>query len=712
MEKKPNRLLHEKSPYLQQHAYNPVDWYPWGNEAFAKAQAEDKPIFLSVGYSTCYWCHVMEREVFENDELAALMNRYAVNIKLDREERPDIDRIYMKAVQAMTGSGGWPMSVFMTHELKPFYAATYIPPVSQYGRPGFGDVINTIADKWKNGREQLLETGNKVYEHLRQIAAPVFDPALPDESVLDSAFEAFKNSFDPVNKGFGGPPKFPTPVSFTFLLRYYARTGNREALYMTIETLEALMRGGIHDHLGGGFHRYATDENWHVPHFEKMLYDQAQLAVAYLEAFQITGDERFERIIRDTLEYVTVVFGHPEGGFYSAEDAESALSKSDPFLKKEGAFYTWKKSEVDEILSPSESDIAAFYFGLKKDGNVAADPHGIFSGENILHNVATLEQTADQFGLTLKAAGGILSQLRKKLFAARQERPKCHLDDKIILSWNGMMISAFARSGALLGEEAYLDIARRSANLLFDRLYDGEKRLFLRRYRSGEAKFEAHLEDYAFLAQGLIDLYEASFEYRWLQLAVSTTDRMIELLYDQANGGFYDTTGDDPSVIIRTKEWYDGAEASGNAIAALNLLRLSSILNRSEYNDIARKSISAFGKIIERAPQATAQFLAALDFALGKPIQIVIATGPDRHGLRELTTEVHRIFLPRKTLMLADGAAGQQYLASDNPFIESLKPIDGKATAYVCENFTCNLPVTTADDLRAQLERYVPVAST
>jgi uncharacterized protein len=704
MTNKSNRLAFEKSPYLLQHAYNPVDWYPWGQEAFELARHTDKPIFLSIGYSTCYWCHVMEREVFENEQLAALMNSYAVNIKVDREERPDVDRIYMKAVQAMTGSGGWPMSVFLTHDLKPFYAATYIPPVSQYGRPGFGDVLNSIHSLWVNDREKILSTGEQVYNHLQKLTAPSFDSLEPTTATLDEGFKSFSDSFDSVNKGFGGPPKFPTPVSFTFLLRYYARTGNRRALYMTLESLQTMARGGIYDHIGGGFHRYATDELWHVPHFEKMLYDQAQLALSFLESYQITKEDLYRNTAIDILSYVSRVLEHPEGGFYSAEDAESAIQHDEPEIKREGAFYTWNESEINALLDDRERKTAAYYYGLKEGGNVLADPHGIFAGQNILHIVASIDQTSDTIGMGADDTRKVLRSIRKKLFEAREKRPHPHLDDKILLSWNGLMISAYARASTVLSADSYLDTARRAARFILDRLYNAEKDILLRRFRDGEARFDAHLEDYAFFIQGLIDLYEGSFELDWLRKADDFTGAMIARFYDETNGGFFDTSDTDPSVILRTKEWYDGAEPSGNAIAIMNLLRLGNMLNRSEYIDIARKSIATLGTVIDKAPMAVAQLLAAVEFGVVKPMQIIITGDKDSDTFGEMVKELRSHYIPNKVVMHIDGGDAQEYFSRHNDFIRSLKIDRNQTSVYVCENFTCKLPVTAPEALRTQFE--------
>ncbi len=700
----PNRLINEKSPYLLQHAYNPVDWYPWGDEAFEKAKKEDKPIFLSIGYSTCYWCHVMEREVFENEQLADLMNKNLVNIKVDREERPDVDRIYMKALQAMSGHGGWPMSVFLTHDLKPFYAATYIPPTPKHGIPGFGDVVRAINNVWKNEREKITQTSRQIYDHLSKSVSPVLPQQNLDENILDNGFAQIKDAFDPENGGFGDAPKFPTPVMFNFLLPYHIRTGERQALEMPLFTLKKMAHGGIYDHIGGGFHRYATDAKWRVPHFEKMLYDQAQLITSYIEAYQITGDEFYANTAKDVLEYVNRVMTAPQGGFYSAEDAESAVDPDNPSEKEEGAFYVWSYEEIDSVLTADEMAVAEKYYDIRKDGNVDADPHGVFTGKNIFSIVTSKEETARELGKEPGDITGLQSSIRRKLFEAREKRTKPHLDDKILVSWNGLMISACARAFQVFGKDEYLHMANNAARFILNTLYDGDSRKMLRRYRDGEARIEAHLEDYAFLIRSLIDLYEASFEIDLLDTALRLSKDMIELFYDEENGGFFDTSGKDPSVILRSKEWHDSAEPSGNSIAIENLLRLSYMFGRDDYREKAMKSLSYFSEIMNKAPQATAQFLAVLDLALSKPKQIIIAGDVYEPATQTLLREVQSRFIPGKVLLLADGSNGQEYLSSKVEFIGTVKKIDEKPTAYVCENFTCELPVNEVDKLRNLLK--------
>ncbi len=691
---KPNRLIKEKSPYLLQHAFNPVDWYPWGEEAFEKARRENKPIFLSVGYSTCYWCHVMEREVFENPEIAGLMNEYVVSIKVDREERPDVDRVYMTALQAMTGSGGWPMSMFLTPDLKPFYGATFIPPEARYGRPGFKELLAQIHKVWTSDPQKVFQSSQQIGDFLKKVSAAQTKETEAGTAALDRGFASFSDSYDPKYAGFGGAPKFPRPVSFNFLFRYYSRTGQKKALDMSLETLRRMAGGGVYDHIGGGFHRYSTDERWHVPHFEKMLYDQAQLAVSYLEAYQITHEGFYADVARDVLAYVQRAMTHLDGGFYSAEDAESAIDPAKPDEKEEGAFYTWKEGEIDRVLTRQEAGVFDDYFGVKKDGNVISDPQQVFGGENILYVAHPIEETAEQFGIQVGRVTDILSRSREKLFLAREQRPRPHLDDKVLVSWNGLMISAFARAYQVLGDAQYLKAAERAGQFILDRMYHPEKQQLLRRYRDGEARYEAHLEDYAFFTQGLLDLYEASLDIRWLKTAIALTERQNALFHDKEHGGFYDTSGADPSILIRTKASYDGVEPTGNAIAILNLLRLSQMTDNQAWRGVADRSLSYFGQRMLDTPNALAQFLVALDFSLSKPKQIVIAGTADDPHTKELLKDVHARFIPNKVILLADGGEGQKTLASYVPFLESVRMIDGKPTAYICENYACQLPTS------------------
>ncbi len=703
---KPNRLIQEKSPYLLQHAFNPVDWYPWGEEAFEKARKENKPIFLSVGYSTCYWCHVMEREVFENPEIARLMNQYVVSVKVDREERPDVDRVYMTALQAMTGGGGWPMSMFLTPDLRPFFGATFIPPEARYGRPGFKELLAQIHQVWTKEPERVAQAGQQIGDFLKRASAPQTKATGAGKTALDRGFGSFSDSYDPTYAGFGGAPKFPRPVAFNFLFRYYSRTGQRKALDMSLETLRRMANGGVYDHVGGGFHRYSTDERWHVPHFEKMLYDQAQLVISYLEAYQITHEGFYADVARDVLAYVRRNMTHPEGGFYSAEDAESATDPARPDEKEEGAFYTWKKGEIDRALTPQEAEVFNHRYGVREDGNVTSDPQREFVGENILYIAHSVEETAKQFNLPVAGVADILSRAREKLFLAREGRPRPHLDDKVLVSWNGLMISAFARAGQVLGDEQYLEAAERAGQFIMDKLYDPEKKQLLRRYRDGEARYEAHLEDYAFFIQGVLDLYEASLDIRWLKTAIALTERQNQFFYDKEQGGFYDTSGADPSILIRTKEFYDGAEPTGNAIAILNLLRLSQMTNNQAWREMADRSLAYFGDRMLASPHALPQFLVALDFSLSKPKQVIIAGAAEDPRTKALLEEVHARFVPNKVILLADGGEGQRTLASYVPFIEGVRMIDGRPTAYICEDYACQLPTSDRVVVAQLLERH------
>jgi uncharacterized protein YyaL (SSP411 family) len=702
--RKVNRLGREKSPYLLQHAFNPVDWYPWGEQAFEKARKEDKPIFLSIGYSSCYWCHVMEREVFENRALADLMNQLVVSIKVDREERPDIDQIYMAALQAMTGSGGWPMSIFMTAERKPFFAATYIPPTSQFGKPGFPEILQHIHTIWTNERLKVLESSEQIKQFLATSTAPPERTGTITEKALEQGFQGFVKIYDSAHGGFNTAPKFPRPTVLNFLFRYHHRTGSMKALAMALATLQTMADGGICDQIGGGFHRYSTDERWHVPHFEKMLYDQAQLVLSYLEAYQITHDRKFAEVARNVLGYVQGVLAHAEGGFYSAEDAESAVSTFYPEQKKEGAFYIWTKSEIEYVLGIEEAKIVEYVFGIEEDGNVLWDPRKEFVGENILFIKYSAEETASRFGKKVEDVAAILDLAKEKLFDERRRRPRPHLDDKMLLSWNGLMISAFARAYQTLGDESYLEYAERAGRFLIAKLMDPATGRLLRRYRDGEAKYDAHLADYAFFIQGMLDLYEASFQIEWLQKAVKLADDQIAMFYDNQKGGFFDTPGTDPTLLIRMQEVFDNAEPSGNSIAILNLLRLSHIIGSSRYYEIACKSLTRFSELIEKYPPALPQLLVALDFSLSKPMQIVLAGSRKHPVIREMIDEIHSRFLPNKVILFADGAEGQTFLSRYVPFFKNLSASNGKQMVYICSNYTCELPTSDVETMIQTLE--------
>ena len=699
-----NHLAREKSPYLLQHAANPVDWLPWNEEAFAKARAENKPIFLSIGYSTCHWCHVMAHESFEDEATAEIMNREFVNIKVDREERPDVDRVYMTFVQATTGHGGWPMSVWLTPDLKPFVGGTYFPPEDRYGHPGFKKVLQRIANAWKQDSDNIAEQGTRIVAALAE-AAGSQDGSEAELSArtLESGYRQIARTYDAHEGGFGGAPKFPRPVTLNFLFRVYARdrvglTG-KQALEMNLHTLRKMAAGGMHDHIGGGFARYSVDQFWHVPHFEKMLYDNAQLAVAYADAFQITREPLFEQVLRDILGYVRRDMTAPDGGFYSAEDADSIIEQGKP-EHAEGAFYVWTQAEIEAALG-ADAEVFNYHYGVEPNGNApaGADPHGEFVGKNILIQRHRHEETARHFNRTESEIAKLFSEARCKLFGVRAKRPRPHLDDKIITGWNGLMISGCARAAQVLDEPEYVVAAERAAAFIRSDLYDHATRTLVRNYREGRSAVAGFADDYAFVIQGLLDLYEASFNVEWLKFALELQETQDRLFYDTQHGGYFSGTGNDPSILLRLKEDNDGAEPAASSVAALNLLRLSQIRDDSAMRERAEKTIAAFSATVSRIPSAMPQMLVALDYSLSKPRQIVIAGERDSESTRALLQEVHRHFAPNKILLLND-SDGSGFLAERLDSLREMKPLDARAAAYVCENFVCQAPVTAPADLR------------
>jgi hypothetical protein len=686
--RKPNRLAKEKSPYLLQHAYNPVDWYPWGNEAFERARKENKPIFLSVGYSTCHWCHVMEHESFENDEIAAVMNAHFVCIKVDREERPDVDKIYMTAVQAMTGGGGWPMSVFLTPELKPFFGGTYWPPTARYGRGGFKEILERVHEVWGQKRDDIVKQGQQFSAQLEAQMAVRSAPGSLDEHTLTNAYHDVAGNYDEVYGGFGGAPKFPRPVTLNFLIRYHARTGDKQALEMVTHTLKKMALGGMYDQLGGGFARYSVDQKWLVPHFEKMLYDNAQLVCSYLEAYQLTRDSFYADVARDVLRYVMRDMTHKEGGWYSAEDADSE--------GVEGKFYVWKLDEVNQILGREDAKVFCFVYDISGGGNFE-------HGQNILNQVFNVREAAGEFKKSEDEIKQVLARSKEKLFAVRSKRIRPHLDDKILTGWNGLMLSAFARAYQVLDDQRYLDAAVKNANWLWANLYDAKTQRLHRRWRDGEVGGAAILDDYAFLIQGMIDLYEASFDPKWLTRAIELQETQNKLFFDTKEGGFFMTTGEDASILSRPKEDYDGAEPSGNSISVLNLLRLAQFADHAEYRTMADRTLQLFGERMRKIPQIAPQLLVALDFSLQKPKQIVIAGKRQAPETKAMLRAVHERFIAARILILADGGPGQAELAKRLPFLQDIAMKDGKATAHVCINYTCQLPTTDVEELKKQL---------
>jgi len=692
-----NRLAQEKSPYLLQHAHNPVDWYPWGEEAFEKAKRENKPIFLSVGYSTCHWCHVMERESFEDEDVAAVINRLFVPVKVDREERPDVDRIYMAFVQATTQHGGWPMSVFLTPELRPFFGGTYFPPQSRYGQPGFKSLLEFLAMKWRDERDKIESVSIDSLNQLESmLSTPLEAPASHaiDQGVIDKTFFYFRRTFDPKFGGFGGRPKFPRPAVFDFLLRYHKQAGAEDALDMVRQTLMEMAKGGMNDQLGGGFHRYSVDERWFVPHFEKMLYDQAQLAISNIECFQITGDLFHAGVAKDIFEYILRDMTHPEGGFYSAEDADSVIDPANPKHKGEGAFYVWSRQELADLLTPAEFDEVCRVYGVQANGNVDEDPHHEFTGKNILY--VAREPVADP---------EILDSAQQKMFEHRNRtRVRPHLDDKILTAWNALMISAFAKGGAALNEPRYIKAAEKAVRFVLRYQYKPETAELQRRFRDGESAVGGFLDDYAFLATALLDLYEASFETYYFELAVQLATRMLELFEDQDAGGFFSTREGDPSLVLRLKEDYDGAEPSGNSVAVQLLLRLAHTTGRDDFQSAVDRALRYFGSKIANQGPTMPRMMVAQMAAIRPPRQVVLAGAADHPALGEMIATVHRAFLPDTALFLIRDAQDCETLARYAPSLAAMGPAaTGEPAAYVCENFTCQLPETDPAKLAGTL---------
>jgi uncharacterized protein YyaL (SSP411 family) len=688
--RKANRLVHEKSPYLLQHAYNPVDWYPWGEEAFEKAKRENKPIFLSIGYSTCHWCHVMERESFEDDSVAALLNRDFVAIKVDREERPDVDRLYMTAMQAMGMGGGWPLNAFLTPELEPFYGGTYFPPRTAMGRPGMTDVLPRVHDAWTQHRDQVQASGKSVLEALATLSAPD-QAAASRESLFVQCARQLALAHDAELGGFSTAPKFPSIVNLNFLLRWWARDPSRhaDALAMVRRQLDAMRAGGIHDHLGGGFHRYSTDREWLTPHFEKMLYDQAQIAWAYLEGYQNTGAETYAATARDIFAYVSRDLSAPEGGFYSAEDADSE--------GEEGRFYVWTPEQIEEVVGKNDAKVFIARYGVTGGGNFE-------HGTSILHEATTLAQAATAAGLSEAQAAKAIERASARLLAARGKRPRPHRDDKVLTAWNGLMISAFARGARVLDDAALGERAERAATFVWDRLRDPKSGALSRRWREGEASMPGQMDDYAYYALGLIDLYQAGHDPRWLERAVQVTEAMVERFWDEQDGGFFESPAGDPHVRVRMKDGFDGAEMAGNSIAALDLQILGTLLDRSAWREQARRTFDYYARRLATGAAAMPQMLVAMELAESKARHIVVAGGADKADTRAMIAAFDRRFLPHDLLLLADGGAKQKSLAALAPFVAPLAPRDGRATVFVCVDYACRLPTHDLATFTAQLD--------
>ena len=678
-----NRLINETSPYLLQHAHNPVDWYPWGEEALTRAKSENKPILLSIGYSACHWCHVMEHESFENEDIAALMNENFINIKVDREERPDLDQIYMNAVQMMTHHGGWPMTVFLTPEGVPFYGGTYFPPEDRYNMPGFPRVLISLAEAYRERPNDVAETAASVVKELERLSVARESTELLTPELLDSAYRAVVKNYDQVHGGFGGAPKFPPAMTLNFLLRTYHRTTRPQSLEIVSHTCRKMAEGGMYDQLGGGFHRYSTDARWLVPHFEKMLYDNALLSRLYLHYYQLTGEEWARRIAEGILDYVVREMTDPGGGFYSTQDADSE--------GVEGRFFVWTKEEIESVLGEDAARLFNSYYNITEAGN--------FEGENIPNVTRSLEEVAANANVTKEQLDESLKRSRSKLFEVREQRIKPGRDEKILTAWNGMMLASFAEAAAILDREDYLEVARRNAQFVLDNLrVDG---LLLRTYKDGRAKLNAYLEDYAFLSDGLLTLYEVSGELEWFEETLAIVNKMIEEFWDDQEGGFFYTGKSHEALIVRSKDYFDNATPSGNSVAAEVLLRLATLTDNEDHRRRAVTILRQVAEPMRRYPQGFGEMLCALDYHLGTPKEIAIIGDPELGETRALHREVWRHYLPNK--VVAQSALGDSRSAELIPLLRDRGSVNDHPAAYVCEHFVCREPVNEPSRLASQL---------
>jgi len=693
-DKSVNRLIDAKSPYLLQHAHNPLDWYPWGPEAFEKARAEDKPVLLSIGYSTCHWCHVMAHESFEDPETAALLNEVFVPVKVDREERPDIDNVYMSVCQMLTGNGGWPLTIFLTPDKKPFFAATYIPRENRFGRTGLKEIALRVKSLWNSKRGQVLESADRIVASLQE--APDEDAGgAPDQSILKTAFEQFAERFDAEHGGFGPAPKFPTPHNFLFLLRYWNRTGERRALDMVERTLSAMRLGGVFDQVGYGFHRYSTDRRWLVPHFEKMLYDQALLAMAYTEAFQATKKEQYAQTVGEIFTYLLRDLASPDGGFFSAEDADSE--------GEEGKFHVWTWDEVHEVLDSEEAAFAVDVFNLQKEGNFTEEATGRRTGASILHRTRTDSEIAAKWNSPEAEVRALVETVQSKLFAARQQRVRPHRDEKILTDWNGLTIAALAKAARVLHEPAYAEAGAAAAHFILDRLRDPDRRL-LHSYCNGEAQVRAQLSDYTFLTWGLLELYETTFEVRHLQEALNLTVEMLDNFWDEDAGGLFMTAEDAEPLLVRPKQAYDGAVPSGNSVAALNLIRLARITGNASFEDRADRIVRAFSGTVAKFPSAFTQLLTAVDFGSGPSFEVVLAGDPEAADTKAMLGALRSMYLPRKVVLLRPDGEKTPRIDRLAPFTQNQTSIGGRAAAYVCRGFACETPTTDPAEMLRMLD--------
>lgn len=704
-----NHLKNEQSLYLHQHAGNPVDWYPWGEEAITKASLEEKPIILSIGYSTCHWCHVMERESFCDAAIARFMNENFICIKVDREERPDLDKIYITAVSALSGNAGWPLNVFLSPDLVPFFGGTYFPPEPHWKHPSWQQVIEAVAASWNNPEERakLISTGNRVFEHIQGFLNNSNGAQEPDMALMHKAFIEFSESYDHKNGGFGNAPKFPQPTVISFLFRYYYafRKDSSYSIHatkareMALYTLGCVINGGIHDQLGGGFHRYSTDNAWHVPHFEKMLYDNAQLVSVMLDGYQICGEKELALTARSTLDYLLREMCHPEGGFFSAEDADSLLH-DDSEIKTEGAFYAWSAEEIKSILEPDIAKIVKYHFGIATAGNAGESTTTELAGKNVLYVSNSIKNTAEYFDVTNAEIERILLNAKNSLLHHRKLRPRPIRDDKIITSWNGLAISAFARASMILGDRRYLDAACNCAGFLYNNLFEHNGTELWRTWSNGKRGSRATSEDYALLILGLVDLYEAGFEIRWLQWAVELLNSLIARFYDDENGGFYLTEkGLDSNLILRPREMYDGVIPSSTSAGTMALLRLHHYTDRVDYLKKAETTIRSVMDALKQAPSAMPSMLSVMDLARSNIVSVVVLGELDRTETKDVLSLVSKFFLPRRSLILLENNEMQMKAAEWQPFLRYMRRLNGKPTVYVCRKQTCLAPTSDLDHL-------------
>lgn len=686
---KHNRLIHEKSPYLQQHADNPVDWYPWGDEAFEKARKENKPIFLSIGYSTCHWCHVMEHESFEDEDVARLMNEAFVNIKVDREERPDIDAIYMTVCQLLTQRGGWPLTIIMTPDKKPFFAGTYFPRESRFGQIGMMQLIPRVREIWTNQYNDILVSADKISESLREVSQ--YKPGKElDETVLKSAFEQLVRNYDSHYGGFSSAPKFPTPHNLLFLLRYWKRTENVSALAMVEKTLQALRQGGVYDHIGFGFHRYSTDRQWLVPHFEKMLYDQALLAIAYIETYQATANEIYKKTAEEIFTYVLRDMTSPEGGFYSAEDADSE--------GKEGKFYLWSAEEIKTLLGEEDAELFMNVYNIDTDGNYMDEIKGEKNGLNIIHLKNTINTLSSEQRMSEQKLSDVLEVLREKLFAVRKNRVHPHKDDKILTDWNGLMIAALAKGARVFDNPVYMQAAEKAADFVLRNMISSEGRL-LHRFRNGDAGIQAHIDDYAFLIWGLLELYETTFKAHYLQKALKINQELIDHFWDVREGGFYLTADDAEQILTRRKEIYDGALPSGNSVSMMNLLRLARLTATHEFEEKASAISRIFSDNVIHQPLAYTYLLNAVDFVMGPSYEIVIAGDNIAKNTKSLLHAIHSSFIPNKVVLFHAMNEESSDILKIAGYLKNYSDLNGETAVYVCRNYKCELPTADKDTL-------------